>query len=111
MADSSSPVSALSARWDWNSTIVAAINASAPNNPMIALSRTVRLAGEHVAVHDGEPDHPVDHVQQPILRFAASRGTSRPDPSDTRIPITHPVTSTAAALNSAALRTLAQNSR
>ncbi|CNI31548.1 Uncharacterised protein [Mycobacterium tuberculosis] len=43
MADSSSPVRALSARWDWNSTIVAAINASAPNSPMTALSKSIGL--------------------------------------------------------------------
>ena len=40
MADSSSPVSAFSARWDWNSTIAATISASAPNSPSRALTNT-----------------------------------------------------------------------
>ena len=40
MADSSSPVSAFSARCDRNSTIAATISASAPNRPSSALTKT-----------------------------------------------------------------------
>ena len=40
IADSSSPVSAFSARCDWNNTIAAAINAIALNSPKSALRNT-----------------------------------------------------------------------
>ena len=110
MADSSSPVSALSARWDWNSTIVAAINASAPNNPMTALSRTIGLPTN---TSRSTMANPITRLTTYSRRSCGSSvpGNISTRPQHTPIPITHPVTSVAAALNSAALRTLAQNSR
>ncbi len=73
IADSSSPVSAFSARCDWKSTIVAAMSASAPNSPKMALSRTCGRPVNSVGVDEGEPDDPVDHVPKAGVRRQGAR--------------------------------------
>ena len=74
MADSSSPVSAFSARWDRNSTIAADDQRQRAEQAEDRVERT--RAGWPVnrsGVRDGEPDHPVDHVQQAVLAGERSR--------------------------------------
>ena len=75
------------------------------------VEQDVRLAGEQVGIGEGESDHPVGHVRQAVLSAQAIRATSRPGPRTPGFRSRSPATSTAAALTSAALRTLAQNSR
>ena len=109
MADSSSPVSAFSARCDRNSTIAATISASAPNRPSSALTKT---CGWPLNESESAPANALTRFSAYRNRSPRARepGNSSSRPQPMSVPTAMPATSAAAALNSAPRRTLAQNS-
>ena len=82
IADSSSPVSAFSERCDWNSTIAAAIRASAPNRPSSALTKPCGMTAELLGSGAGERADAVDRVEEPVFAGQGSGEQFEQSPAD-----------------------------